>query len=101
MNAWTAQQAEDYVSLSTTLCLCACAAGLFGEDLLQRGYHRDRAVLAHVTAHPGAGTRHVARAVGVSERVVAQNLDRLTEDGLLVLVTDGATPALRSYRLAL
>lgn len=100
MNAWTAQQTEDYVSLSTALCLCVCAAGLFGEDLLQRGYHRDRAVLAHVAAHPGATTRHVARAVGVSERVVAQNLDRLTDDGLLVLVTDGATPALRSYRLA-
>ncbi|MGW4441329.1 winged helix-turn-helix domain-containing protein [Streptomyces sp. NPDC004682] len=100
MNAWTAQQAEDYVSLSTALCLFVCAAGLFGEDLLQRGYHRDRAVLAHVAAHPGAVTRHVARAIGVSERVVAQNLDRLTDDGLLVLVTDSATPALRSYRLA-
>ncbi|OII61254.1 hypothetical protein BJP40_06165 [Streptomyces sp. CC53] len=72
MNAWTAQQAEDYVSLSTELCLCVCAARLFGADLLQRGYHRDRAVLAHVAAHPGAATRHVARAVGVSERVVAQ-----------------------------
>ncbi|MFY7627549.1 hypothetical protein [Streptomyces sp. NY05-11A] len=35
-----------------------------------------------------------------AERVVARNPDRLTDDGLLVLVTDGATPALRSYRLA-
>jgi hypothetical protein len=31
---------------------------------------------------------------------VAWNLDRLNDDGLLALVTDGATPALRSYRLA-
>ncbi|QDQ16616.1 winged helix-turn-helix domain-containing protein [Streptomyces spectabilis] len=100
MNAWTSQRAEDYGAMSTALCLCVCAAGLYGEDLLQRGYHRDRAVLAHVAAHPGAATRHVARAVGASERVVSRNLDRLTDDGLLVLVTDGATPALRSYRLA-
>ncbi|MFG2716876.1 MarR family transcriptional regulator [Streptomyces sp. NPDC048416] len=100
MNAWAAQQTEDYGSLSTALCLCVCAAGLFGEDLLQRGYRRERAVLAHVAGRPGALTRHVARAVGAPERVVARNLDRLTDEGLLVLVTDGATPALRSYRLA-
>ncbi|MDW4907803.1 winged helix-turn-helix transcriptional regulator [Streptomyces sp. ADMS] len=75
-------------------------AALFGEDLLQRGYRRDRAVLAHIAVHPGASTPHVARVVGASERVVARNLDRLTDDGLLVLVMDGATPALRSYRLA-
>lgn len=100
VNAWTAQRTEDYGSLSTALCLCVCAAGLFGEDLLQRDYRRDSTVLAHVAAHPGAATRHVARAVGAPERVVARNLDRLTDDGLLVLVTDGATPALRSYRLA-
>ncbi|GAB3002610.1 hypothetical protein GCM10023080_080340 [Streptomyces pseudoechinosporeus] len=40
MNAWTAQEAGDYDSLSTALCLCACAVGLFGEDLLQSGYRR-------------------------------------------------------------
>lgn len=75
-------------------------AGLFGEDLLQRGYRRDRAVLAHIAVHPGAATPRVARVVGASERVAARNPDRLTDDVLLVLVTDGATPALRSYRLA-
>ncbi|WP_338149726.1 winged helix-turn-helix transcriptional regulator [Streptomyces nigrescens] len=64
------------------------------------GYRRDREVLAHIAVHPGAATRHVARAVGASERVVARNLDRLAADGLLVVVSDGATPALRSYRLA-
>ncbi|MEU1629334.1 MarR family transcriptional regulator [Streptomyces sp. NPDC020096] len=100
MNAWAAQETEDYKALSTALCLCVCAAGLFGEDLLQRGYRRDRAVLAHIAVHPGAATCHVVRAVGPSERVVARSLDRLTDDVLLVLVTDGATPALRSYRLA-
>ncbi|MFF7408794.1 MULTISPECIES: winged helix-turn-helix transcriptional regulator [Streptomyces] len=100
LNAWTAHQREDYGALFTALCLCVCAAGLFGEDLVQRGYRRDRAVLAHIAVHPGAATRHVARAVGASERVVARNLDRLTDDGLLVVVSDGATSALRSYRLA-
>ncbi|MFE0376198.1 hypothetical protein ACFW1M_11535 [Streptomyces inhibens] len=30
---------------------CASAAGLFGEDLAQRGYRRDRAVLAHIAVH--------------------------------------------------
>lgn len=86
--------------MSSGLCLCVCAAGLFGEDLLQRGYRRDSAVLAHVAAYPGAATRRVARAIAVPERVVARNLDRLTDDCLLALVTDCATPALRSYRLA-
>jgi hypothetical protein len=100
MNAWSAQGREDYGALSTALCLCVCAVGLFGEDLLQRGYRRDREVLAHIAVHPGAATRHVAQAVGTSERAVARNLDRLTSDGLLMLVTDGATAALRSYRLA-
>ncbi|AWN30069.1 hypothetical protein DKG71_31385 [Streptomyces sp. NEAU-S7GS2] len=100
LNAWTAQQRDDYGALSTAPCLCVCAAGLFGEDLVQRGYRRDREVLAHIAVHPGAATRHAARAVGASERVVARNLDRLAADGLLVVVSDGATPALRSYRLA-
>ncbi|MFJ8673589.1 MarR family transcriptional regulator [Streptomyces sp. NPDC093589] len=100
MNAWTAHQRKDYGALSTALCLCACAAGLFGENLVQRGYRRDRAVLAHIAMPPGATTRHVARAVVASERVVARKLDRLTDDGLSMLVTDGATAGLRSYRLA-
>ncbi|WP_246204259.1 MarR family transcriptional regulator [Streptomyces tailanensis] len=84
----------------TALCLCVCAAGLFGEDLLQRGYHRDREVLTYIAVHPGVATRHSAQAIGASERVVARNLDRLTSDRLLVLDADDATPALRSYRLA-
>ncbi|MFF7415049.1 winged helix-turn-helix transcriptional regulator [Streptomyces lydicus] len=67
---------------------------------MQRGYRRDRAVVAHVAVHPGAAPRQVARAVGAPERVVARSLSRLTEDGLVTLVTDGATPALRSYRLS-
>ncbi|NEC68430.1 hypothetical protein [Streptomyces sp. SID9727] len=56
-------------------------------------------VLAHVAAHSGAEARGVARAVGSPERVVARNLSRLTEDGLLALVDDDAHPAPRSYRL--
>ncbi|WP_411150191.1 MarR family transcriptional regulator [Streptomyces sp. A30] len=100
MNAWTAQEREDYGALSTALCLCVCAAGLFGEDLLQRDFRRDRAVLAHVAVHPGAATRHVACALGARERVVQRSLSRLTEEGLLMLETDGATPALRVYRVA-
>ncbi|WAU03983.1 hypothetical protein [Streptomyces nigrescens] len=36
LNAWTAQQRDDYGALSTALCLCVCVAGLFGEDLVQR-----------------------------------------------------------------
>ncbi|MFF0630643.1 winged helix-turn-helix domain-containing protein [Streptomyces sp. NPDC004296] len=77
-----------------------CAAGLVNEDACQRAYHSDREVLAWLAAHEGATTRQVAVGVGVSERVVIRNLERLTEDGLLVVVQDGETPALRSYRLA-
>lgn len=100
LNAWTAQKAEDYGALSTALCLCVCAAGLISEDACQRDYRRDREVLAWVAARQEATTRQVAAGTGVSERVVIRNLERLTEDGLLVLVQDGETPALRSYRLA-
>ncbi|MFJ7085971.1 winged helix-turn-helix transcriptional regulator [Streptomyces griseus] len=83
------------------MCLCACVAGLFGEDLLQREYRGDRAVLAYVAVHPGATQRNVARAIGISERVAARSLDRLVDDDLLAVASDGATPAaLRSYRLA-
>jgi len=99
MNAWTAQTKADYAALFTALCLCVCAAGLFGEDLVQRGHRQDLMVLAHVAAHPGAETRGIARAVGAPERVVTHNLSRLTEDGLVVLVEDDVHPALRAYRL--
>ncbi|MGW7725921.1 winged helix-turn-helix transcriptional regulator [Streptomyces canus] len=96
LNAWTAQR-HDYGAFSTALCLCVCAAGLFGEDLVQPGYRRDRVVLAHIATHPGAATRQVARAVGASERVVARNLDRLTDDGLLVLVMGGEPPVVPGW----
>ncbi|WP_100246918.1 MarR family transcriptional regulator [Streptomyces viridochromogenes] len=100
MNAWTAQTKTDYAALSTALCLCVCAAGLFGEDLVQRGHRQDLMVLAHVAAHPGAEIRGIARAVGAPERVVTRNLSRLTEDRLVAVVEDDVDPALRSYRLA-
>lgn len=99
MNAWTAQTNADYAELSTALCLCVCAAGLFGEDLVQRGQRQDLLVLAHIAAHPGAEARGIARAVGTPERVVARNLSRLTENGLVVVVEDDKHPALKSYRL--
>ncbi|WP_079055858.1 MarR family transcriptional regulator [Streptomyces caeruleatus] len=97
LNAWSAQAAGDYGAVSTGLCVCVCGAGLFGEDLLQRSYRDDRAVLAHVAPHPGVTARHVARVTGIPERLVARSLDRLTDDGLLVPVADGATPEVRSY----
>ncbi|QNA77797.1 MarR family transcriptional regulator [Streptomyces sp. So13.3] len=100
LNAWSGPKVGDYGAVSTALCLCVCAAGLLGEDLLQREYRRDRAALAHIAVHPGTSTPHVADAVGAPVRVVERNLDRLIHDGFLVLVTDGVTPALRSYRLA-
>lgn len=62
-NAWTAQVTEDYAALPTALCFFVCAAGWFGEGLLQRGYHPDREVLAYIAVHPGAVTPHFARAV--------------------------------------
>ncbi|MFJ8980119.1 winged helix-turn-helix transcriptional regulator [Streptomyces sp. NPDC102282] len=99
MNAWDAQTKADYAALSTALCLCVCAAGLFGEDLVQRGHRQDLGVLAHIAAHPGAEARGIARAVGAPERVVAHNLSRLIEDGLVLLIEDDVYPALRSYRL--
>lgn len=75
------QTKADYATLSTALCLCACAVGLFGEDRVQRGYRQDLVVLAHVAAHPGAEARGVTRAVGTPERVVNPNLGPPTEGG--------------------
>ena len=67
-----------------------CADGLFGEELLQRGYRPcASSVLAYLEAHPGAGTRHASRAVDAPERVAARILGRLTDDGLPDLTTDG------------
>ncbi|WP_435211895.1 winged helix-turn-helix domain-containing protein [Streptomyces sp. bgisy034] len=65
---------------------------------MQRGHRQDLMVLAHVAAPPGAEARGIARAVGTPERVVARNLSRLTENGLVALVDD-EHPALRCYRL--
>ncbi|MFB7529723.1 MarR family transcriptional regulator [Streptomyces sp. NPDC056178] len=81
--------------MAAALCLCGCAAELLAEDFLQRDYRRDRVVLARVAARPGAVTRHIARAVDARERAVARSLDRLTDEGFLVLDVDSATPALR------
>jgi hypothetical protein len=100
LNAWVGQAAGDYLAVSTGLCVCVCAAGLFGEDLLQRGYRGDRAVLAYVAAHPCATTRQVAQAIRIPERLAARSLNRLTDDGLLAVASDDETPALRSYQLA-
>ncbi|MFC8727049.1 MULTISPECIES: MarR family transcriptional regulator [Streptomyces] len=90
----------DYLAVSSGICLCACAVGLFGEDLLQRAYRGDRAVLAYVAVHPGATARHVARAISIPERIAVRSLDRLADDGLLAVAADDETPALRSYQLA-
>ncbi|MEV6537266.1 helix-turn-helix domain-containing protein [Streptomyces sp. NPDC051639] len=94
------QTAGDYLAVSTGLCVCVCTAGLFGEDLLQRGYRGDRVVLAYVARHPGATTRQVAQAIRIPERRATRNLDRLADDGLLTVGSDGAGRASRSYRLA-
>ncbi|WP_240660037.1 helix-turn-helix domain-containing protein [Streptomyces sp. WAC 01529] len=77
---------------------CVCAAGLFGEDLLQRGYRSDRLVLAHVARHPGTTTREVAQALGIPECRVTANLDRLAGDGLLTVASGqrSRSPALVS-----
>ncbi|MEU0099979.1 helix-turn-helix transcriptional regulator [Streptomyces sp. NPDC006267] len=101
MNAWVGQTAGDYLAVSTGLCVCACAAGLFGEDLLQRGYRADRVVLAYVATHPDATTRRVARAIKMPQRRATHHLDRLTDDGLLTVASVGGPRALRTYRLAL
>ncbi|WP_420706767.1 MarR family transcriptional regulator [Streptomyces sp. Amel2xE9] len=72
--------------------ICACAASLFREDLLKRGYRGDRVVLAYVARHPGATGRQVAQALAIPERRVMANLDRLTADGLLASIfLDGSS----------
>lgn len=46
--------------------LCFCVAGLFGEDLVQRGYRSVSAALAYLAARLGAATRQVAHAIRTS-----------------------------------
>ncbi|KAB2977336.1 MarR family transcriptional regulator [Streptomyces sp. SS1-1] len=99
LNAWIGQATGDYLAGSTGLCVCP--AGLFGEDLLQRGYCGDRVVLVYVAGHPGATTRQVAQAIRIPERRATRDLDQLTADGLLTVASDGNPRALRSYLLSL
>lgn len=55
---------------------------------MQRGYCRDRAVLAFIAVYLGAATQHVVQGVDASEPAVARSLHRLTDEGLLA----GARP---------
>ncbi|AQY20220.1 hypothetical protein T261_00764 [Streptomyces lydicus] len=84
LNARTAQQRDDYGALSTGLCLCVCAAGLIAEDLGNAATAVIERSLRTSRRAPGAAARHVARAVGASGRGVVRNLDRVTDDGVLV-----------------
>ena len=97
MNAWTAQTNADYAALSTALCLCVCAAGLFGEDLVQRGHRQDLVVPAHIAAHPVDEARGIARAVSAPPNSQPQPAQR---GRLVVLGEDDMHPALRPLRLA-
>ncbi|MET9372299.1 winged helix-turn-helix transcriptional regulator [Streptomyces griseoflavus] len=97
LNVWGSRTAGNYLAVSTGLCFSACAAvSLVGDNLFLRGHRADRVVLAHVARHPGATTRQVAQTLGVSERRVTANLDRLTGDGPLMVA-----PRQRSRSLAL
>ncbi|MFE3556232.1 MarR family transcriptional regulator [Streptomyces sp. NPDC059193] len=76
-----------------------CAAALFAEDLLQESYRRDRAVLVHVASHPGATPGQASRALGITEWRATRDFARLTRDGLLLVVEEGADPVFCFYRL--
>lgn len=91
---------HDFGGVATGLCLCVCAAGLTGEDLLQRDYRRDRVVLAYVARHPGVDVVQVARALGDPDRIVVRSLARLEEDGLLVCVVEHEPSGGRTYHIA-
>ncbi|WP_413252928.1 MarR family transcriptional regulator [Streptomyces brevispora] len=58
---------------------------------MARGYSGDRVVLAYVARRPGATAKQVAQALGIPDGRVAVNLDRLTDDGLLVVASPGAS----------
>jgi hypothetical protein len=66
LNAWYSQAASDYGTVSAGLCVCFCVAGLFGEDLLQRGYRSVSAALAYLGACLGAATWQMAHAIRAS-----------------------------------
>jgi hypothetical protein len=66
LNAWYSQAAGGYGTVSAGLCVCFCVAGLFGEDLLQRGYRSLSAALAYLAALLGAATRQMAHAIRTS-----------------------------------
>lgn len=99
LNAWTAQAQSNLGALSSAICLCVCAAGLFGEDLVQRGYRLDRAILVHIGKNPGTPMRPLVEATGRPERVVAERLRKLCEGGFLEVDRSAATD-LAVYRMA-
>ncbi|MGY5079370.1 winged helix-turn-helix transcriptional regulator [Streptomyces nigrescens] len=89
---------SDYGALSSAVCLCVCASGLFGEDIAQRGYRLDRRILVYVARNPGSVNHAIAVQVGRAERVVAARLKRLCEADLLVEEQTGVGH-LSAYRL--
>ncbi|MFD6076757.1 MarR family transcriptional regulator [Streptomyces hydrogenans] len=83
MNTFTASLQGDLVSISTALCLCLCAAGLFVASQKQRDLLLGQKILAWVANHPEVTAGQVARAVSCSTPTAQVGLERLTNEGFL------------------
>jgi hypothetical protein len=98
MNGFTAQTRSDFGGVSTALCLCVCAAGLFAEDRLQRDLREDRRALVYVAAHPKTNSVSIARDLRWSQPRTESCLQRLRVDGLVAC--DDEQAAVRTYSLS-
>lgn len=98
LNAWTAQERDDYGLCLRSSASASARLGCSARTSCNVATAGIERVLAHIAVHPGAATQHFAQGVGASER--ATSIYSPTRGCWLALVTDGAHPATRSYRLA-
>ncbi|MFD3724092.1 MarR family transcriptional regulator [Streptomyces sp. NPDC058671] len=97
MNAATASMQGDLVGISTSLCLCVCAAGLFVEAKEQQALHLGQRILARVATHPEITAVQTARAVSCSTRTAEISLERLAAEGFVT--SREVHPGVREYSL--
>ncbi|MFD8703597.1 hypothetical protein ACFV1W_13360 [Kitasatospora sp. NPDC059648] len=90
-------------SAAFVLGLALSASGLLlaFDDVHESGLRRDARIVAQLAKSPnGARVRQIGTALSLRDRAVARSLDRLADDGLVILDTEGESLPLRSYRLA-
>ena len=97
MNAATASLQGDLGGVSTALCLCVCAAGLFVEAKEQQDLQLGQRILARMAIHPEITAVQTAHAVSCSTCAAEISLERLAAEGFVT--SREVHPGVREYSL--